>query len=181
MEFKRHTKETAPVNSQPLLDDSLKEMGWIPNLHAVMADAPPVLEAYKTLGDLFSKTSFDAEELTVVWQTINIEHECCYCVPAHTLVAHRMKVDPAITEALRNRTELPTKKLQVLHQTTLALVRDRGHLSEEERAAFYEAGYENQQLLEIVLGLSHKVLSNYVNHLAKTPLDEPFQEFVWEA
>ncbi|MCF6287578.1 MAG: carboxymuconolactone decarboxylase family protein [Candidatus Hydrogenedentes bacterium] len=179
MEFKRHTKETAPIDSQPLLDGSIKDMGWIPNLHAVMADAPPVLEAYKTLGDLFTQTSFDAEELTLVWQTINIEHECLYCVPAHTLVAHMMKVDPAISEALRNRTELPTKKLQVLQQTTLFLVRNRGHLSEEERAAFYEAGYENRQLLEIVLGLSHKVLSNYVNHLAETPLDEAFQEFVW--
>ncbi len=179
MEFKRHTKETALIDSQPLLDGSIKDMGWIPNLHAVMADAPPVLEAYKTLGDLFTQTSFDAEELTLVWQTINIEHECLYCVPAHTLVAHMMKVDPAISEALRNRTELPTKKLQVLQQTTLFLVRNRGHLSEEERAAFYEAGYENRQLLEIVLGLSHKVLSNYVNHLAETPLDEAFQEFVW--
>ena len=67
-----------------------------------------------------------------------------------------MKVDSVITDALRNRSELPTKKLQVLHVTTLALVRNRGKLSEKELTAFIEAGYGNRQLLEIILGISQK-------------------------
>jgi len=180
MRFKLHTRETAPADSQPLLDNSLKTFGMIPNLHAAMADAPAVLEAYQMLHKLFQQTSFDAEELTVIWQTINVEHECHYCVPAHSAIAHMMKVDSSITDALRNRSELPTKKLQVLHLTTLALVRNRGRLSEEELTAFFEVGYENRQLLEIILGVSQKVMSNYVNHIASTPVDEPFQKFAWQ-
>ena len=39
------------------------------------------------------ETSFDKDELTVVWQTINVEHACHYCVPAHTGIAKMMKVD----------------------------------------------------------------------------------------
>jgi len=181
MKFELHTRETAPAASQPLLDNSLKAFGMIPNLHAVMAGAPAMLEAYQALHQLFQQTSFDAEELTVVWQTINVEHECLYCVPAHTGIAHMMNVDHTITDALRNRSELPTKKLQVLHLTTLALVRNRGQLSEGELTAFFEAGYEHRELLEIILGLSQKVMSNYVNHLAQTPVDEPFQKFAWQA
>jgi alkylhydroperoxidase family enzyme len=92
-----------------------------------------------------------------------------------------MNVDNAITEALRNATELPDPKLQVLHTTTLALVRNRGVLSEQETATFFEAGYGKQQLLEIVLGISQKVMSNYINHLADTPVDEPFKPFAWQA
>lgn len=143
------------------------------------AEAPGLLEGYQQLHNLFQNSSFNNDELTVVWQTINVEHECHYCVPAHTGIANLMKVDPAITEALRNRTALPTEKLQVLHDTTLAIVRNRGYLSEAERERFFAVGYENRQLLEIILGLSQKVISNYVNHIAKTPVDAPFQKFAW--
>lgn len=178
--FTLHTPETAPSASQPLLDKSLAAFGLIPNLHAVMAEAPALLEGYQVLHELFQQTSLNAEELTVVWQTINVEHECHYCVPAHTGIANMMKVDPALTEALRNGAAMPTTKLQALHDTTLAMVRNRGQLTEQERAAFFAAGYGNQQLLEIILGLAQKVMSNYVNHVADTPVDKAFERFTWE-
>jgi len=91
-----------------------------------------------------------------------------------------MKVDPALTEALRTGAAMPTEKLQVLHDTTIAMVRNRGHLSEDVIQKFYAVGYGQRQLLEIVLGLSQKVMSNYVNHIAKTPVDAAAQKFTWE-
>lgn len=158
----------------------LKMFGSIPNLHGILAESPGLLEAYQQLHGWFENSSFSNEELTVVWQTINVEHECHYCVPAHTAIAHMMKVDGDLTEALRNGTAMPSEQLQVLHETTLSVVRSRGRLSDDEIAAFYAAGYEQQQLLEIVLGLSQKVISNYVNHLAHTPVDKGFQRFAWQ-
>ena len=158
-----------------MLENSLKAFGMIPNLHAVMAESPELLESYQLLHKLFQQTSFNAEELTVVWQTINMEHECHYCIPAHTGIAKMMKVDEVVIDALINRSQLPTKSLQILHETTLALVRNRGRLTEQQRAVFYEVGYENLQLMEIVLGISQKVMSNYLNHLAETPVDEAFK------
>lgn len=179
-DFPIHTLDTAPDASKPLLEDSIKGFGRLPSLHAVMATSPELLEGYKALHGLFQKTSFDAEELTVVWQTINVEHECHYCVPAHTMIANMMKVDPAITEALRNETPLPTAKLEALRNLTLAMLRDRGNVDAATMQAFLDAGYGQQQVLEVVLGLAQKVMSNYVNHLAETPIDAPFADLVWE-
>ena len=155
-------------------------MGRVPGLFGVLAESPNTLQAYRELHQLFNDSSFDAEELTVVWQTINVEHECHYCVPAHTGIAHSMKVDPAITEALRNRTAMPTEKLQALHDFTLNMVRNRGNVSESEMTAFFEAGYGQQQVLEVILGLSQKVISNYVNRVAETPVDKVFEQFAWQ-
>lgn len=177
--LKIHNIKTAPEASKTLLEQSQKANGMIPGLHGVLAGAPGLLEGYQTLHKLFTESSFNAEELTVVWQTINVEHECYYCVPAHTAIANMMKVDPAITEALRNGTELPTEKLQALHAFTLAMVRSRGQITPEELQAFYMAGYEERQVLEVILGLSQKVISNYTNHIANTPVDAPFQKFAW--
>lgn len=178
--LKIHTIESAPSESKPFLEKSMKAYGMIPNLHGVLAGAPGLLDAYQTLHGLFSNTSFNAEELTIVWQTINVEHECHYCVPAHTGIAHMMKVAPTLTEALRNGEPMPTKKLQALQDTVLIIVRNRGHISEEELAAFYAVGYEQRQILEIILGLSQKIISNYTNHIAETPVDKGFQEFSWK-
>jgi alkylhydroperoxidase family enzyme len=179
-EFTLHTVETAPEKSKAILEGAAKQMGRIPGLYAVMAESPELLNAYKQLHQLFTSTSFDAEELTVVWQTINVEHECHYCVPAHTGIAHSMKVDPSLTEALRNQQPMPTPKLQALHDFTLAVVRQRGNVTEEQLAAFYAAGYGQKQVLEVILGLSQKVISNYVNHVAKTPVDPMFESFAWK-
>ncbi len=178
--FKIHTIESAPEGSLPLLEKSKKAYGMIPNLHGMLAEAPGTLEAYQTLHQLFSDSSFNNDELTVVWQTINVEHECHYCVPAHTAIAHGMKVDAAITDALRNSTEMPNEKLQALHNMTLSVVRNRGRVSQEELENFYAAGYNKRHVLEIILGLSQKVISNYSNHIANTPVDKPFQQFTWK-
>lgn len=108
-QFTMYSVEDAPEKSRALLEDSKNSFGRVPGLHAVMAEAPALLDGYKHLHRLFAQeTSFDKDELTVVWQTINVEHECHYCVPAHTGIAKMMKVDDAITEALRNETPLPT-------------------------------------------------------------------------
>lgn len=178
--LKVHTIESAPEKSKSQLEASVKAFGMLPGLHGVLASSPELLEAYKTLHGLFQNSSFNAEELTVVWQTINVEHECHYCVPAHTGIAHMMKVNPELTEALRNKTSMPTEKLQILHDFTLNVLRNRGHVKQEDLNTFYEAGYGERQVLEVILGLSQKVISNYTNHIANTPVDEAFQKFAWE-
>ncbi|ABI70602.1 MULTISPECIES: carboxymuconolactone decarboxylase family protein [Shewanella] len=177
--FTIHTVDTAPEDSKAMLEGAKKQMGMVPNLFGVLAESPSTLQAYQQLHQAFLDTSFNPEELTVVWQTINVEHECGYCVPAHTGIAHSMKVDPALTEALRNKAAMPTAKLQALQDATLSIVRNRGNISEAELAAFYAAGYGQQQVLEIILGLSQKVISNYTNHVAKTPVDDVFKKFAW--
>lgn len=177
--LKIHTIESAPEGSKELLDNSQKAYGMIPGLHGVLAGAPGILEAYQKLHELFVNTSFNEEELTVVWQTINVEHSCHYCVPAHTGIAHMMKVDNEIIESLRNETPLTDLKLESLRTFTLSMVRNRGNVSQEDLEAFYSAGYGEQQVLEIILGLAQKVISNYSNHIANTPVDAAFKKFAW--
>jgi len=143
--FTFHTIDTAPAKSKPLLEDSLKNFGMIPNLHAVMAESPAVLDAYKSLHESFQNTSFDKDE-----------------------------------DALRNRSALPNAKLQALHNMTLSMTRNRGRLQDAEVDAFFAAGYTQRHMLEIALGLSQKVMSNYVNHFSETPVDDAFAEFAWD-
>ncbi len=178
--FTLHDETTAPEDSKQQLADSRKAFGMIPNLHAAMAEAPGLLQAYKTVHELFANSSFDKDEMTVVWQSVNVEHACHYCVPAHTAIAKGMGVDDAITNALRNETPLPNSRLEALRTFTLNVVRNRGDVDNEAVQAFLDTGFTKRQILEVVLGVSQKVMSNYTNHLASTPVDAPFQNLEWK-
>ncbi|WP_440958014.1 carboxymuconolactone decarboxylase family protein [Oceanicaulis sp. LC35] len=177
--FTLHTAETAPEAAKPLLENSLKAFGMVPGLHAVMAESPELLDAYQRVHTLFQNTSFNAEELTVVWQTINVENQCHYCVPAHSFIAKSMKVDDAINEALRNETPLPDARLEALRTFTLKLIRQHGVMSDADLQDFYDAGFTRRNVLEVILGYSQKVMSNFTNHVAHTPVDAPFAAFAW--
>ena len=178
-DFQIHDEATAPRSQQDAARQFEEGLRHDPGLHAVMAEAPGLLEGYQLVHQLFMNTSFDKDELTVIWQSINVEHDCHYCVPAHTGIAKGMKVDDAITEALRNETPLPNGRLEALRSFTLSVVRKRGKVDERAVQDFLDAGFTRRQVLEVVLGVAQKVMSNYTNHLAETPVDAMFQPFEW--
>jgi alkylhydroperoxidase family enzyme len=179
MTFPSHDLETAPEASKPLVEQSQKAFGRLPGLHKVLAESPQAYEGYQVLHKLFTETDFNAEELTVVWQAINVENECHYCVPAHTGIAKMMKVSEEISEALRNETPLPTPKLEALRTFTVQMFRERGNVTDAQMQAFFDAGYGHRAVLDVILGMAQKTMSNYVNHVAQTPVDEVFKPLAW--
>ena len=178
--FTIHTQETAPAASKPLLERSLKAFGRVPGLYGVLAEAPKTLEAYQALAALFQETSLTTTEQHVVWLTINYENNCDYCVPAHTGLAKLDAVPNDVIEALRNGTPINDPRLEALRTFTVRVVQKRGWATNDDVHAFLDAGYTQQQILEVILGVAHKVISNYTNHIARTPVDAVFKKFAWE-
>jgi len=181
MEFKRHDKNSAPVASKPVLEEAEKKYGFTPNLFGVMAESPAALKAYTTLsGILEEDAGLDAQEQQIVMLATSEFNGCDYCMAAHSTVAERMaKVPPEIIEALRDGGLPEDARAKALVRLTRALLEHRGWLPKNEQAAFLEAGYDQQALLEVITILALKTLSNYTNHLADTPLDEAFQDKAW--
>ena len=179
VDFKIHDETTAPEISKDILAAARAQNGFVPGLYGVMAESPQLLQGYQALHAQFMNSSFDTDEKTVVWQTINVEHECHYCVPAHSGIAKSMGVDDAVLNALRDETPLPTPRLEALRKFTLIMVRTRGEVADADAKAFLDAGFTTQNILDVVLCLAQKVMSNYTNHLAQTPVDDAFQSFAW--
>lgn len=178
--FTHHSIESAPEAAKPLMEQAVKEYGMLPGLYQVMSSSPELLESYFKLHELFERTALSVTERNIVWLTINVEHACHYCVPAHTAIAKMQGVDDEIVTALRQERTLADPRLEALRQFTLILVRERGNAPKAAVDTFLAAGFEPRAILDILVGLAQKVLSNYTNHLAETPVDAPFQAFAWE-
>lgn len=178
-QFNVHSKETAPAESAELLAAAEKVYGFIPNLLGVMAESPATIKAYMTIGKIFDESSFSATERQVVILAASRFNECDYCVAAHSVVANMQKVPADVIEAIRNDQAIDDDKLEALRTFTTVAVEKRGWVSDDDIAAFQAAGYSKAQILEVILGLSFKTLSNYVTHLAETPLDDAFATQAW--
>lgn len=180
--FTIHTSNHAPDQSRPLLTAVGNKYGFVPNLFGALAEAPATLEAYIALGGALEKSSLNPVEQQVVLIATSVENHCEYCVAAHSLVAkHMIKADEAVVNALRNKTAIPDAKLQALAVFTRAIVAHRGVVSGKPLEDFLVAGYGHQQMLEVILGVAMKTLSNYANSLMHTPLDEAFKPETWKA
>lgn len=177
--FPLHDEHSAPEAAQPALAATKKNFGMIPNLERVMASAPPLLNGYSTLWDLFDETTLTPIERQVVYLTANYENECEYCVPWHSLLAMKAGLSERDIEFLRNGASLSDQKLEALRKFTRSLIANRGKLSFAERDEFFEAGYTEVQALEVILGLAVKLMSNYTNSIVGTPLDKAVAKLAW--
>lgn len=179
-EFTLYNVENAPEGSKPLLEKSLKGFGMVPNLHALFAESPESLDAYQILTQLFLKSSLGTTEKHVVWLTINVYNKCHYCVPAHTMLAKGDNVEDSIIESIRNNESIADERLETLRQFTIKLLENRGQVSDTDVDEFLNAGFTKANIFDILIGLAHKTLSNFANHIAHTPVDEPFAKFAWD-
>ena len=180
--FKLHTMESAPAGSASALEAVLKSFGFTPNLFTVLAASPSALKAYLQLGQLMEESAFTPVEQQVIFLATNVENNCAYCVAAHSFVARNVaKVSTETIDALRNAGVLPDAKLNTLAEFTRAVVHKRGWVADsQEWKDFLAAGYTQQHILEVVLGVAMKTLANYVNHIAETPVDAVFAGEAWK-
>ncbi|MDX1442415.1 MAG: carboxymuconolactone decarboxylase family protein [Gammaproteobacteria bacterium] len=171
----------APSESRETMTDIQNGMGFLPNLFGVMAHSPSTVKAYAKLDALFDHSSLDAIERQVVLMTASRLNDCGYCMAAHTGGAKSAGMDKDKIEALRKGERIEgDDKLEALRRFTADVVEKRGWVEDDAVKAFLDAGYEEAQVLDVILGVTMKTLSNYTNHIAGTPLDEELQPMEWK-
>lgn len=175
MDFPIHSRATAPFASKPMLEEIQKATGFVPAIAGQMAESPALLEGYAALSAIFRKSSLSPAEQQLVLLAVSVEHGGHYCAPAHTVQARATGLAEADIRSVRDRRMLADARLEALRTYAVSLVRQRGYLADAEVQAFLSAGFTRAQALDVVLAVGLKTMSNYVNHLAETPLDPPLQ------
>ncbi|WP_242902628.1 carboxymuconolactone decarboxylase family protein [Actinomadura terrae] len=178
-EFTVYDETTAPEASRPYLEAAKKRMGFVTTLNGVMGESPELLAGYNALAELFGKSSLPAHAKQVVLLTISVENGCEYCVAAHSTMALRSKMPSETVEALRAGKQLDDPELEAARRFTRLVVADRGSVDDAEVRAFLDAGYTRRHVMDVILGVGMKTLSNYTNHIAHTPLDDAWQDQAW--
>lgn len=170
---------TAEGQQKDMLDLALKQVGFIPNMYANMVNAPAVLSTYLHGYSLFrGESGFKADEQEVVFLAISQVNGCDYCMAAHSMIADKVSgVSKEVLRAIRDHQPIPDARLATLHAVTTEMVRSHGQPQPTSVQAFLDAGFQEKDLLYIVLAISVKTLSNFSNHLFATQIDEQFAAY----
>ncbi|WP_028874886.1 carboxymuconolactone decarboxylase family protein [Tepidiphilus margaritifer] len=172
------TPDRAPEASRALVERVLANNGFLPNLVAVLANAPTALEAYLTLGEINGRSSLTLAEREAVQIAAAGLHGCEFCVSGHTALAvKKAGLPPATVHALQHRARTGEARLDALVDFTRALIATRGNVGDGELEAFYAAGFTPAQALEVVLGVSLATLCNFANNLAHNEINRELQAF----
>lgn len=179
MSFQVHTIETAPEKSAEILEKVKAKYGFVPNLMGVFAESPEILQAYATLSGLVDQTTLSPLERQIALIGASATNGCDYCVAAHSTASSMQNLPSDVIQAVRENRPIADTKLETFRKFVQTVTDQRGNVPEEEKAAFLEAGYTEQNILEVILVVGMKTLSNYTNHIAETPLDSAFEPAKW--
>jgi uncharacterized peroxidase-related enzyme len=173
------TLESANPAARSVLQRAHRSLGFIPNMYQGMANLPVLLETYLDGYARFREASgFTPAEQEVVFLVVSRHNDCGYCTAAHSMIADRKsKVPPASLAALRAGHPLPDARLQALANFTERMLLSHGRPTQSDVQAFHRAGYEDRHLLDIVLAIAVKTLSNYTNQLFEPAIDQVFAAY----
>jgi len=171
------TSANAP--QREILETAQKQVGFIPNMYANMANVPGILSTYLHGYALFRKDSgFTPTEQEVVFLAVSQVNGCKYCTAAHSMIADKVSGVPApVLQAIRGGQAIPDDRLAALFALTQELVKNLGQPTPASVQTFLKAGFTETHLLNIVLAIAVKVLSNYTNHAFGTEVDERFAAY----
>jgi alkylhydroperoxidase family enzyme len=178
--FKSRSLESAPDASKPLLQGILKQFGFVPHLEGQLAAAPAALKAYIAMFEQFESSSLSPAERLVVLLASSVENRDAYGVAAWThLARHSRFLSPAVIDALRVGDVVGNLRQDGLANLARQIVRRGGRSS--PLAAFLAAGFQPEQGLEVLLGVSLATMGAYASSLLRTPLNWELQPDWWAA
>jgi uncharacterized peroxidase-related enzyme len=163
--FNFYSLTNASPEAKPLLEKINASYGFIPNLFAYMAEAPTTIEAYLALNELISKSSLTPQNAQLALWVTSIENQCEFCRIAHQAFAKKFGVKEQTYHAILTGQKIECPTDAALVNFTQAVVNKRGHLTHTDLESFLGAGFNQQQIMEIILVVTIKTLSNYINHL----------------
>jgi AhpD family alkylhydroperoxidase len=166
-EFRFYELEETSGEAKEILTGVKGAYGFVPNLFAYMIEAPATVKTYLQQNELLRSTSFDDGQLQLCLLAVSIENDCNFCSVAHQAMAGMTKVLPQSVSAVVNGEEIADASDRALVETILMVMREKGWTSEAARQKFYDAGFSQKQYFELMMIISIKTLSNYINHVTK--------------
>ncbi|MDQ3392771.1 MAG: carboxymuconolactone decarboxylase family protein [Bacteroidota bacterium] len=165
------TRESVTESNKQIFDNLQKALGFVPNMYATFAYSPTALADYLALQN--RKNSINNKEREVVNLVVSQLNGCNYCKAAHTAVSKMIGfTDEQIVEIRKVAISFDAK-LKALASLVKEIVINKGEASEQTKQTFFEAGYTTENLVDVVMTIGDKIITNYLFALVKVPIDFP--------
>jgi uncharacterized peroxidase-related enzyme len=162
----------ASEKSQQLLAQVQKKFGSVPNVFRMMSNSSAVLQSYLSFSQALSEGQLCPQIQERIALAIAEENGCEYCLAAHSTIAKKAGLsEEEIQLARRGKSE--DQRAQAAIKFSKSVFLYSGDVKDSEFEEIKEAGFSEEEILEIVAAVSLNVLTNSLNNVAQTKLDFP--------
>jgi uncharacterized peroxidase-related enzyme len=165
-------RDDAPAESQSILDNVNRMLGFVPNLQRLMSISPNALAGWAGLMGALSKT-LDVKTRDGIALAVSEVDGCNYCLAAHSYISSNLAKIPPEEIALNRKGRSSEPKRQAAIAFAKALIEKRGKVTDEEFAAVKAAGWTDANIVEMIALSAQFLLTNFVNNAVQTPIDFP--------
>lgn len=175
-QFNLLDKEQLSDRNRAVFEKLEKNFGKVPNLYNVIGYSTHALEAYTILGE--TPSSLSPKEIEAVNLVVSQVNDCLYCLSAHTIVARTKGIAEEETMEIRNGSYKADRKLDMLVKLTGKITRNRGYIKDEAIQDFLTAGYTKENLIDLILLIGIRTISNLLHAVTKVPIDFPLAKAI---
>ncbi len=168
------TRAEVSANNQGIFDNLHKGLGFVPNLYAYFAKNETALGDYMSLQN--RKSTLKGKEREVINLVTSQINGCRYCQSAHTALGKMNGFTEEQILEIREGSATFDSKLDALAKFTASAVENRGRATEESKAAFFAAGYDEANMIDVIIVVGDKIISNYLHNLTEFEIDFPVAE-----
>jgi len=179
--YTKQTIESADEKAAHALTRLKESAGVIPNLAAMMAEAPVLIDGFVTLREIYQHGTLDAKEREILGVSNAVANRCEWCVAFHTFVAGKLGVEKNTTDALRAGQPPEDLRARALTRFANHLIERRGAVAKHDLNEFLNSGFTKGQALEVVVGLAVSLMANYAGNFVEPELDPFLVATKWSA
>lgn len=169
--FNVPTRDEVNETNQAIFDSLTNKLGFVPNLYATYANSDTALENYLTFAN--AKTSLSAKEKEVVNLAVSQVNDCAYCLAAHTAIGKMNGFTDEQILQLRTGEAPFDQKLDALARLAKNVTENRGRATTAVVENFFNAGYTKGNLIDAIVLVGDKTISNYIHNTTQVPVDFP--------
>ncbi len=169
--FKVPSRDEVSPNNQAIFDQLKGAVGFVPNLYATYAYSENALANYLTLSN--AKTSLKAKEKEVINLAVSEVNACVYCLSAHTAIGKMNGFTNEQILELRAGYASFDNRLDALARLAKNLTEKRGAADQEVLENFFNNGWTKENLIDTIVMVGDKTISNYVHKTTQVPIDFP--------
>ncbi len=169
--FSVPSRADVSANNQNIFDNLQKGLGFVPNLYAYFAKNDTALGDYLTLQN--RKNTLSPKEREIINLVVSQVNECEYCLSAHTALGKKSGFSEEQILEIRNVKASFNPKYDALSKFVADTTINRGKPDSKAVENLLAAGYNEANLVDIVIVIGDKVITNFLYSITKIPIDFP--------
>lgn len=165
------TRADVSAENRSIFDTLESNLGMVPNLYATLAHSDHALGNYLAFQN--GKSSINGKAREVVNLVVSQVNNCAYCLAAHTAIGKMVGFKNEEILQIRSGKASFDPRLDALARLVKNISVNRGHADETQVDAFFAAGWTKENLVDVIVAIGDKTVTNYLHGTTKVPIDFP--------